>query len=60
MVQAIEPDYEKLRSILERELGRKVSLEYAIEVGNKLINIYEVLLSDEATSGTIKEHTTNQ
>lgn len=40
-----QPDFEKLRRILERELGRKVSLAEATETGKGLLNIYEILLS---------------
>ena len=46
MQQRAKPNYEKLRVILEKELGRNVTLEYAINVGNKLLNIYGILLYD--------------
>ena len=46
MKQSTEPDYEKLRLILERQLGKTVSLEYATSAGNFLINTYEILLYD--------------
>lgn len=47
MKPSTEPDYEKLRLILERQLGREVSLEYAIGAGNYLISVYETLLYGE-------------
>ncbi len=47
MPSSAEPDYEKLRAILERELGHEVSLEYAIGAGNFLIGVYETLLYGE-------------
>jgi hypothetical protein len=46
------PDYEKLRAILVRQLGHEVSLEYAVGAGNFLINVYEVLLSDDSGDQT--------
>ena len=46
MQSSNQPDFEKLRLILESELGRELSLEYATGAGNFLINIYEVLVSD--------------
>lgn len=54
-----QPDYEKLRLILERELGRAVTLEEAKGTGKFLINVYEVLLSDEITNATMNVDTTN-
>jgi hypothetical protein len=39
------PDYQKLRVILEKELGRKVSLDEAIATGDSLLKIYEILLN---------------
>lgn len=54
-----QPDYEQLRLILERELGRKVTLEEAKGTGKYLIGVYEVLLSDEITNATMKVDTTN-
>lgn len=59
-----EPDYEKLRLILEHELGKKVSLEYAVGAGNYLINIYDILLHDDKETDQkgdkINVDTTNQ
>ena len=52
MQPSTEPDYEKLRTILERQLGHEVSLEYATGAGNFLINVYEVLLSDDSDDQT--------
>lgn len=50
MKQSAEPNYEKLRVILERQLGKKVSLEYATGAGNFLIEVFDILLyGDEAT-----------
>lgn len=54
-----QPDYQKLRLILERELGREVSLEEAKGTGDFLLNVYEVLLSDENTNATMSVDTTN-
>lgn len=54
-----QPNYEKLRLILERELGRKVTLEEAKGTGKYLMNVYEVLLSDEITNATMNVDTTN-
>lgn len=48
-----QPDYEKLRAILERELGRTVSLEYATQVGKTLIGIYDVLLYGKKKSAKV-------
>ena len=42
-------DYEALRLILERELGRKVPIEEAIGTGKMLVSVYDILLSDEST-----------
>ena len=39
-----EPDYMKLKLILENELNRTVSMEETIATGKHLMNIYEVLL----------------
>lgn len=47
MKPGAELDYEKLRAILERQLGKKVSLEYATGAGNFLISVYETLLYEE-------------
>lgn len=59
MQQKSKPDYEKLRLLLEKELGRKITLEYAVEVGNKLLNIYGILLYEaEENNGKIYVDTT--
>ena len=47
MKASAEPNYEELRLILERQLGKKVSLEYAIGTGNFLINVFDTLLYDD-------------
>jgi sugar phosphate isomerase/epimerase len=47
MQASAEPDYEKLRAILELELGKEVSLEYATGAGNYLVNVYSILLYDD-------------
>ena len=41
---ASKPDFEKLRAILEKELGREVTIAEAIATGNYLINVYDILL----------------
>lgn len=46
-------DYETLRLILKKQYRREVSLEEAIRTGNCLINIYEILLRDDNSTGTI-------
>jgi hypothetical protein len=53
-----QPDYDELRAILERQFERPVSLEEATGTGNFLINVYEILLSDEQTGATIRTDTT--
>ncbi len=53
-----QPDFEKLRAILQREQGRPVTLEEAKGTGNFLLNVYEILLNDEENSGNIKTNTT--
>lgn len=59
-----KPDYEKLRRILERELDREVSLEYALNAGDFLISVYETLLYGEETTdqidGKLVTDTTNR
>ena len=61
MQQKSKPDYEKLRVLLEKELGREITLEYAVEIGNKLLNIYDILLYEieaEKNNGKIYVDTT--
>ncbi len=53
-----EPDYEELRLILEKQFNRPVMIDEALGTGKFLINVYEVLLSDEETSDTISTDTT--
>lgn len=56
----VQPDYQKLRVILERQLGRKVSLKEATGTGKHLLNVYEILLYNRGSHGIIKGHTTNR
>ena len=50
MKPSAEPDYQKLLAILERQFGKKMSLEYATGAGNFLMNVYDILLyEDEET-----------
>jgi hypothetical protein len=53
-------DYEQLRTILEDELDRSVSLEEATGIGNHLINVYDILLYNRGKYDTIEVDTTNQ
>jgi hypothetical protein len=55
---AIEPNYKDLQVILKEQLGRGVGIDEATGVGKFLLNTYEVLLSDDVTSDTIKTDTT--
>lgn len=52
-----QPDYQKLRIILEQELGREVSLKEATGTGKYLLNVYEILLGNRGSRGIMKEHT---
>ncbi len=38
---------ETLRSILERQLGRSVSYEEAVEAGESLLDFYELLATED-------------
>ena len=49
MVDQDITDYESLRIILERELGRTVTIEEATKTGKLLVKVYDILLSDEPT-----------
>jgi hypothetical protein len=40
-----QPDFQKLQAILEKQLGRKVSLAEAIGTGEHLLKVYAVLLN---------------
>ena len=42
-----EPDYERLRFILEAEQKRPISIEEAREVGDELIEFYKLLAGDK-------------
>ena len=53
-------NYEKLRHILEIELEREVTLEEAVNTGNHLLNVYEILLYNRGDYDTISVDTTNQ
>ena len=53
-----DPDYSELREILENQLNRPVSLEEAVGTGKFLINVYDILLSDDQYGATIKTDTT--
>jgi hypothetical protein len=55
-----QPNYEKLRVCLEIRYKRSVTIDEAINTGNHLIKIYEILLSDEFISSKIEADTTNQ
>ncbi len=59
MKASAEPNYEKLRLILERQLGKTVSLEYAIGTGNFLVNVYEILLYDDEVTDEIDGNITD-
>ncbi len=56
--ERVQPDYEKLRLILEKQLERPVLMDEAVGTGKFLVNVYEVLLSDELVSDTIITDTT--
>jgi hypothetical protein len=60
MITDTQPDYEKLRIILEKQFERDVTLEEATNTGKSLINIYEVLLIDDGADGIINADTTNR
>lgn len=53
-----QPDYEKLRAILQREQDRLVTIDEAIGTGNFLLNVYEILLKDSENNVNIKTDTT--
>jgi hypothetical protein len=54
----IPPDYKKLKTILEQELNKSVSIEECKRIGDCLTNIYEVLMIDDFNDATIKTDTT--
>lgn len=53
-----QPDFEKLRAILQREQGRPVAIDEAIGTGNYLLNVYKILLKDDENNANIKTDTT--
>jgi hypothetical protein len=56
----IQPDFGKLQTILQREMGRTVAIDEAIGTGNYLLNIYDILLKNDKNSANIKTDTTNR
>lgn len=45
MAEISDETYEQLRQILEKQNGKVYTLEEAKEIGNGLLNFYEVLIS---------------
>ncbi len=41
-----EEHYKKLQEILERENGRTYTVDEVLEIGNNLIEVYELLLDE--------------
>ena len=41
-----EEHYKKLQEILERENGRTCTVDEVLEIGNNLIEVYELLLDE--------------
>jgi hypothetical protein len=58
--QKNRPEYEKLRIILQQQLQMSISIEEATKIGDTLINIYDLLLSNGSSGATINADTTNR
>jgi hypothetical protein len=54
-MKSLNFNFEKLRIILEHELGRNVTIEEAIGTGRYLVNVYEILLINRDSGGIITD-----